>query len=424
MVALIDNRDVIATKARRREGQMDERQRFASIDEMVRNLRPCMPVRCFHADAIDAAAREFIDGFPGDILYAVKANPDPAVIARLYAAGVAKFDVASLAEIALVQDRAPGAFMAYMHPIKSRESIRIAYQDYGIRVFAIDCFEEMHKILEETQAATDLTLMIRLAMPDDMAHHALSKKFGAQADEAVLLLQDAAKVAHKVGLCFHVGHLCTDHAQYRRAIDYAAKIIAEAGVELDVFDVGGGFARAFPGMEASPLGDYFATIRSGLQTLNLSKACQIWCEPGLALVADSESLVVRVELRKGNALYINDGTYGSLFDAAKFADKKRFPVQLIRTSRKPSAVLQPFEFYGPTCDSIDHMPGPFMLPKDAREGDWIVIGRQGAYGSAFRTNFNGFHDYLPVEIDPTQTPRRVVRRKLALATTSQEIKEQ
>ncbi|MBV8060912.1 MAG: type III PLP-dependent enzyme, partial [Alphaproteobacteria bacterium] len=367
MVALTQSRDLVAFKQRRRNNVTDGVLRFGSVEEMVRSLRPSMPVRCFYPAAIDAAAAEFIEGFPGDILYAVKANPNTAVIARLFGAGVTRFDVASLQEIELVHGVSPDAFMAYMHPIKSRESIHAAYHTYGIRTFAIDCFEEMHKILEETQAATDLTLVIRLAMPDDMAHHALSKKFGAQADEAVLLLQDAAKVASKVGLCFHVGHLCTDHVQYRRAIDYAAKIIEQAGVELDVFDVGGGFARTFPGMEASALSDYFTTIKDGLATLHLPQGCKIWCEPGLALAADSESLVVRVELRKGNALYINDGTYGSLFDAAKYTDKKRFPVHLIRVSRKASQIMQPFEFYGPTCDSIDHMPGPFVLPKDARE---------------------------------------------------------
>jgi ornithine decarboxylase len=243
---------------------------------------------------------------------------------------------------------------------------------------------------------------------------------------AVTLLQDAAKVAHRVGICFHVGHLCFDHTQYTRAIDYAADVIQTAGVELDVFNVGGGFARSFPGHEASKIEDYFTAIRDALVGLKLPKNCQVWGEPGLALVADSESLVVRVDLRKGEALYINDGTYGSLFDAAKYADRKRFPVQMIRTGRKCSSVLQPFEFYGPTCDSVDHMPGPFMLPKDAREGDWIVIGRQGAYGRAFRTKFNGFNTEFDVEISRDAPPvsKRRSRKSALPSVPAHEVREQ
>lgn len=376
--------------------------RFERIEDMIKTMRPYLPVRCFHPEAITKSAKEFLEGFPGKVFYAVKANPSPYVIRRLVEAGVCRFDVASINEMALVHSVAPGAHMAFMHTIKNRESIRKAYFVYGIRDFAVDCTEELYKILEETNTAQDLSIHVRLSMPQDMSSHPLSKKFGASADEAVVLLNDAAKVAHKVGLCFHVGHLCYDHKQYSRALAYAAGVIKQAEVEIDVLDVGGGFARSFPGHEASLLSDYFSTLREGIASLNLPETCQIWGEPGLALVADSESLVVRVELRKGDSLYINDGTYGSLFDAAKYADKKRFPVTLVRLGRKSSTVLHAFEFYGPTCDSVDHMPGPFMLPKDAREGDWIIIGRQGAYGGVFQTTFNGFYSTLEAEITGQQ----------------------
>jgi len=384
--------------------------RFASVEDMVKAVRPNLPVHCMHPEQLAKAAQAFLQGFPGRSFYAVKANPDPYVLQKLHAAGIRNFDVASLGEIKLVHGLFPAAHLAFMHPIKSREAIRAAYFIYGVRDFAVDTFEELHKILEETNCAADLSIHVRLAMPDDMAFHALSKKFGAPADIAVTLLQDAAKVSHKVGLCFHVGHLCFDHQQYARAISYAAEIIKAAGVELDVFNVGGGFARSFPGHEASALDDYFGVIRDSVKKLKLPKTCQVWGEPGLAMAADSETLVVRIELRKGDALYINDGTYGSLFDAAKYADKKRFTVQMIRVGRKCSTVMQPFEFYGPTCDSIDHMPGPFMLPKDAREGDWIAISHIGAYGRSFRTKFNGFHEDMQVEIDPSMPPRRAGRK--------------
>nr|MDP9127103.1 alanine racemase [Pseudomonadota bacterium] len=278
--------------------------RYASIEDMVKTLRPNIPVRCMHPEAITRSAKEFLEGFPGFIFYAVKANPNPHVLRQLWNAGVRRFDVASLNEVALVYDLFPQAHMAFMHPIKNREAIRKAYFEYGVRDFAVDTFEELYKILEETKTAADLAIHVRLGMPDGMSYHTLSRKFGASPDEAVTLLQDAAKVANKIGLCFHVGHLCFDHTQYARAIDYAAETIRKSGVDLDVFDVGGGFARSFPGHEASNLEDYFASIREGLSRIDLPKSCQIWGEPGLALVADSESLVVRVELRKGDALYI------------------------------------------------------------------------------------------------------------------------
>lgn len=373
-------------------------QRFSSIEEMVKALRPEQPVRCLHPQAFAEAAREFLTGFPGTTFYAVKSNPSPYALAQLYKAGIRHFDVASLKEIALLREMFSDAFLTFMHPIKNRGAIRKAYFDYGVRDFAVDTFEELHKILEETKVAADLTIHIRMATSTDSGKINLSTKFGAPPDMAATLLQDAAKVANKVGLCFHVGHLCLDKQAFAEAIALAKTVIDASGVELDVFDVGGGFGRPFPGMEAPSLTDYFSIIKDSLRTLNLPKTCQIWSEPGLALAAEGESLVVRVELRKGDFLYINDGTYGSLFDAAGHQMQKRFPVQLVRPGRKANLELHPFQFYGPTCDSIDVMPGPFMLPKDVREGDWIIISNQGAYGSAMQTGFNGFDSTLQVEI--------------------------
>lgn len=373
-------------------------QRFSSIEEMVKALRPEQPVRCLHPKAFANAAKEFLAGFPGTTFYAVKSNPSPYALAQLYKAGIRHFDVASLKEIALLRDMFPDAFLTFMHPIKNRGAIRKAYFDYGVRDFAVDTFEELHKILEETKVAADLTIHVRMATSVDSGKINLSTKFGAASEMATTLLQDAAKVANKVGLCFHVGHLCLDKDAFANAISLAKTVIAASGVELDVFDVGGGFSRSFPGMDAPLLAEYFLTIKESLKALNLPKTCQVWSEPGLALASEGESLVVRVELRKGDFLYINDGTYGSLFDAAGHQMKKRFPVQLVRLGRKASNESHPFQFYGPTCDSIDVMPGPFMLPKDVREGDWIIIGNQGAYGSAMQTGFNGFDSALQVEI--------------------------
>jgi ornithine decarboxylase len=113
-------------------------------------------------------------------------------------------------------------------------------------------------------------------------------------------------------------------------------------------------------------------------------------------VAESTSILTKVEARKGDALYLNDGAYGNLFDAAH--SKWPFPVKLVRDGEADRA-LKAFKFFGPTCDSIDVMPGPFWLPEDVREGDYIEIGMMGAYGTAMATQFNGFGETETVMVD-------------------------
>ena len=131
------------------------------------------------------------------------------------------------------------------------------------------------------------------------------------------------------------------------------------------------------------LADYLAAIDRGFAEMMVHETTELWCEPGRALVAEGSSLLTRVELRKGDALYLNDGAYGSLFDAAHA--KWPFPVKLVRGEGARDAELGPFRFFGPTCDSADHMPGPFWLPEDVREGDYVEIGMLGAYGVAMAT---------------------------------------
>ena len=169
----------------------------------------------------------------------------------------------------------------------------------------------------------------------------------------------------------------------------ASRALVRAGVFADVVDVGGGFPSVYPGMVPPDLGDYVAAIDRGFAEMMVHETTELWCEPGRALVAEGSSLLTRVELRKGDALYLNDGAYGSLFDAAHA--KWPFPGQAgPRRRRRRDAPLKPFRFYGPTCDSLDHMPGPFWLPDDVGEGDYVEIGMLGAYGVAMATRFNGF----------------------------------
>jgi len=344
------------------------------------------------------AARWFQTSFKGDVLYAVKANPSPWVIKTLAENGLRAFDVASIPEIELVAEHAPGSKMAFMHPVKSRTAISTAYFDHGVRTFALDTHEELAKILDATGQARDLNLMVRLAVSSEGSSYPLAGKFGVEAHEAPALLLAARRATQDLmGVAFHVGSQCMRPTAYQGAMSGASRALVRAGVFADVVDVGGGFPSIYPGMVPPSLGDYIDSIDRGFAEMMVHETTELWCEPGRALVAESSSVLTRVDLRKGDALYLNDGSYGSLFDATH--SKWPFPVKLIREEGATDAPLKPFRFYGPTCDSIDHMPGPFWLPEDVGEGDYVEIGMLGAYGVAMATRFNGYGDMDLAEVE-------------------------
>ncbi|MEZ5892487.1 MAG: type III PLP-dependent enzyme [Parvularculaceae bacterium] len=334
--------------------------------------------------------------FPGQVLYAVKANPHPAILDAVYAAGVRWFDVASLPEIELVAARCPDATLAFMHPVKARSAIRRAYFDYGVRIFVLDSAEELAKIIAETGGAKDLHLVVRVAASSDFAQHKLSGKFGVSGAEAIMLLRQARAAAEELGVSFHVGSQCMRPEAWRIAMHGVSELIREAGVTVDIVDVGGGFPVAYPGLTPPPLELYMQEIEAAFEAMPVLSNADLWCEPGRALCAEAGSHIVRVELRKGNALYINDGAYGALFDAAH--DGLVYPAKLLRKKGSPRRPMKPFKLYGPTCDSVDAMEGPFMLPADVSEGDYIEFGMTGAYGSALATKFNGFGEYIEAEL--------------------------
>jgi ornithine decarboxylase len=370
-----------------------------AVDDLVAVERPKEPMHCLRPEAIAAAARAFVSGFPGETLYAVKCNPEPAVLRALWAGGVRRFDCASAAEVALVRSMFPGAGIHFMHPVKARSAIREAWGRHDVRDFVLDSADELAKILAETGAgaADDLGLVVRLALPKGEAVYDLSGKFGAAPAEAAALLRAARPHAARLGVSFHVGSQCLEPLAWRRALALAGAVIREAGVPLEIVDVGGGFPVAYPGVEPPALGSFFAEIEAGFEALDLPEGTALWAEPGRALVAAGGSVVVQVQLRRDGALYVNDGVYGALSDAGLpgFA----FPVRLIRPDAPaPSSALRDFALFGPTCDSADRMRGPFPLPDDAREGDWIEIGQLGAYGACLRTGFNGFDRARIVEV--------------------------
>lgn len=370
--------------------------------DLVRERSPERPVALARPGVVAVAARWFQDNFKGDVFYALKANPSPWVIETLADAGVMSFDVASVPEIELVNRHAPGARMAFMHPVKSRSAIAAAYFDHGVKTFALDTHEELAKILEATGGADDLSLIVRLAVSASGAAYSLSGKFGVEPHEAPSLLLAARRATQdRMGVSFHVGSQCMRPTAFQAAMAQANRAIVRAGVMVDVVDVGGGFPSVYPGMVPPQMGDYADSIERGFAEMSVHEDTELWCEPGRALVAEASSILTKVELKKGDALYLNDGSYGSLFDAAHA--KWPFPVKLYRgdggEASDVEGPLKPFRFYGPTCDSLDHMPGPFWLPEDVREGDYLEIGMLGAYGIAMNTRFNGFGDAETVAVE-------------------------
>ncbi|WP_454882744.1 type III PLP-dependent enzyme [Sphingomonas oryzagri] len=360
------------------------------------SLRPVQPVTLVRPHAAQRAARFFSEKFPGRSLYAVKANPSPDLLLTLWEGGITHYDVASIAEVRLVARTLPEATLCFMHPVKAEEAIAEAYFTHGVRTFSLDSHEELDKIVRATKSATDLTLCVRLRVSSDHSKLSLASKFGVDLADAASLLMATRQVADALGICFHVGSQAMSPQAYSDAMARVRAAIVSASVTVDVIDVGGGFPSAYPGMTPPPLEQYFRTIHEAFESLPVSYSAELWCEPGRALSAEYASLLVRVERRRGDELYINDGAYGALFDAAHIG--WRFPVALLREPESNAKDVG-FSFYGPTCDDMDRMAGPFELPADTRVGDFIEIGMLGAYGCAMRTAFNGFTNGDTVIVD-------------------------
>ena len=353
----------------------------------IAKSRPVDPVTLVRPHAAARAARFFVEKFPGRSMYAVKANPSPDLLKVLWDNGITHYDTASIAEVRLVKATLPDATCCFMHPVKSEEAIAEAYFVHDVKTFSLDSMEELAKIVRATDGATDLTLCVRLRVSSEYAKLSLGSKFGVGPGESKDLLIATRQVADALGICFHVGSQTMSPDAYTNAMERARAAIVEAAVTVDVIDVGGGFPSAYPGMTPPPLERFFETIHRAFESLPISYSAELWAEPGRALSAEYASVVVRVERRRGTELYINDGAYGTLFDAAHIGWK--YPVQLLREPDSDARDMD-FAFWGPTCDDMDYMQGPFPLPADPVAGDYFEIGMLGAYGQAMRTAFNGF----------------------------------
>jgi ornithine decarboxylase len=395
--------------------------RFPSAGALIGAQKPDQPVIGLRPHAAGRAARWFLENFPGDVAYAYKANSSVFLLGALYGAGIRHFDVASIPEI---EDAAtiPGAQLHFMHPVKSRVAIRRAFAEFGVRSFALDSEDELKKIQEETGGCRDLILWVRVAVSAKNSKIPLERKYGITGAKAARLLVKARQASKELGITFHVGSQTATPDAYVAALAEVGQLIAKAGVVLDRLDVGGGFPSIYTDGEPAPLDSFMRAIHDGVEKLPIGERCQLMCEPGRALVAEAESLILRVDARRGNELFINDGSYGTLFDAAHM--DFNFPVRLIGRGAEAGEPMTAFSFWGPTCDTIDFMKGPFLLPAKIKEGDYIEIGNTGAYGRAIAGRFNGYGAFdeailldqpmltmYPAEAEVEQSERRESRRE-------------
>ncbi len=363
-------------------------------DALIREMGSQIPLSILHPERVQRKAEEFTAAFSGHVLYAVKCNPDPIFLHAMYEGGVRRFDVASIAEVRLIKGLFPDAKIYFMHPIKSQEAIREAYVNHGVRAFVLDYADELDKILHATNSAPDLELFVRMAIPKDNPDGGVatdfSSKFGAKPWLAEELLRLCRPHCAQLGLSFHVGTQCPDPKIYSKAVAHAAQVIEGSGVCVEVLDVGGGFPAQLDGAAPIPGVSAFTQTIAGTIAEHGLENLELLAEVGRGLVACGGSLVVRVEGRKDDLLYLNDGTYGGMFEAGSSIGLQ-YPARLIRREvQLEDAPLKAFRFAGPTCDSVDMMRGPFMLPADLKVGDWIKLDQLGAYGEVSRTDFNGF----------------------------------
>ncbi|HRX74869.1 MAG TPA: type III PLP-dependent enzyme [Hyphomonas sp.] len=375
---------------------------YATPIHIVRAEQPDLPVWCFRPERVTAAAKWFRDSFSAEPFYAVKANPGVHVLDALWAGGVRSFDCASDTEVELIRTRFPTARIAFLHPVKNRRAIARAYREFGVRIFVTDTMAELNKILEETGFARDLTIIVRVAVSCDGAALPLAGKFGASAEDAAAILREARRHADELGVSFHVGSQALKPTAWATAMADVSRIIISAGVTVDIVDVGGGFPSVYADGAPPALEAYADMVESSFENMFVLENAELWCEPGRALVAESESLLCRVELAKDGALYINDGSYGALYDAVH--ERWKFPMRAISGNGRKLRGMKAYTIYGPTCDSTDKFPETVMLPAGLTEGDYLEFGNLGAYGRAMMSRFNGFGETEVVEVQDAPWP--------------------
>jgi len=341
------------------------------------------PVQFFAPALLTARHQVFRQGFPGEVTFAVKANPAEFILSQLAVEGMAGFDVASPEEIALVARVCPGARLHYHNPVRSRAEIAAGIAA-DVASWAVDDMGEWEKLLAAGLPAR-AEVAVRLALPVGGGAYHFGAKFGATPEEAEALLRTVAAAERVTSMTFHVGTQCTDPRAWAIYMAEVARIAQAVGVPLRRLNVGGGFPSGRDG-DAVDLAPYFAVIRAGLAGFDHKPA--LVCEPGRGMVADAFAYAVRVKSRRGSRVYLCDGIYAGL---AEFTSMP-LPAYAVHDAQGTlrDGAAQPCVIYGPTCDSLDRLPGEVALPATIAEGDWIIFRAMGAYLYGMTTRFNGY----------------------------------
>lgn len=361
---------------------------WTNPSEFLRIERPVDPVMFFAPAVLQDTARRFLDGFPGLVTYAVKSNPDEMVIQNLVAAGIEGFDVASPAEIEMIARLAPTAAMHYHNPVRARHEIAFAV-GMGVKSWSVDSRSELAKLVEVVPAA-GTEISVRFKLPVSGAAYNFGAKFGATEELAAELLREVAERGFIPSLTFHPGTQCTDPMAWDTYIRAAAGICRAAGVKARRLNTGGGFPAHRVNGELPQLEAIFALIGRVADEAFEGHPPALVCEPGRGLVAEAFTLAAQVKaVRDGVHVFLNDGTYGALDELPITGMIDRIEVVAPEGGRRIGAA-SPRVIFGPTCDSVDRLPGEVMLPADIAEGDYVVLSGMGAYSTATNTRFNGF----------------------------------
>lgn len=353
--------------------------------------QPDYAILYFCPAVLQATARAFQAGFPGQVTYAVKANPNKGVLENLSAAGMTAFDVASPAEMKAVRAAAPDALLHYNNPVRSLDEVRCAVK-HGVASYSVDELSELDKLSIVPQGTE---IAVRLALPVKGAVYDFGAKFGAEPEEAAMLLREVVSRGFQPSVCFHPGTQCADPAPWGVYIHAVGEVAKAAGVKLARLNVGGGFAshrdEAVPDLTA-----IFQHIAEVTKEAFGADAPQLLCEPGRAMVADAFCLATRVKAtRDSGAVFLNDGLYGALAEARDMGTVAR--VRVVSGDGTPrDGAKSPRIVFGPTCDSLDRLPEPLPLPSDIAEGDYVIFDGMGAYAECLATAFNGYGPSKPV----------------------------
>ncbi|MTH76666.1 type III PLP-dependent enzyme [Paracoccus aestuariivivens] len=365
--------------------------------ELIRVLAPENPVMVLDRSRLRATAQRFLQGFPGLVTYAVKSNPHPAIIRTLVSAGVQGFDVASPFEIDLISRLAPKAARHYHNPVRSRSEIAHAVEA-GIKSWSVDSRSELQKIFERVPVE-NCEISARFKLPVLGAAYDFGSKFGASPELTAELLREIAGRGYIPSLNFHPGTQCVDPHAWESYIATAAEICRMAGVKARRLNVGGGFPSHRIGGIEPDLTKIFDAIETATATAFGADRPELVCEPGRGICADAHALVTRIKaVRDDTHVFLNDGVYGGLTELPQIGNLDRLQVLTPEGVRRGGAPV-PRVIFGPTCDSLDRLPGEVNLPADVQEGDYVIFHGAGAYSTVTNTRFNGFGQmtYLSVQ---------------------------